>query len=119
MCELSAPQSLILFLVCSLARGVSSNKRTDMTNEKENSNSIVQVGAGACTPKPPMNYSKKGDIFSDSKKHQTATKKISSMVRNPSGLREKSRLQYSQTKNVKPSTVKMLVYFTLFWYVLN
>ncbi|KAK9922575.1 hypothetical protein M0R45_031036 [Rubus argutus] len=90
----------------SLARGVSSNNRTDMTNEKENSNSIVQVGAGACTPKPPMNYSKKGDILSDSKKHQTATKKISSMVRNPSGLREKSRLQYSQTKNVKPSTVK-------------
>lgn len=110
MCELSAPRSLILFLVCSLARGVSSNKKTDMTNEKENSNSIVQVGAGACTPKQPMNYSKK---------HQTATKKISSMVRNPSGLREKSRLQYSQTKNVKPSTVKRLGYFTLFWNVLN
>lgn len=84
-----------------------------MTNEKENSNSSVQVGAGACTPKPPMNYSKKGDLLSDSKKHQTA-KKISSMVRNPSGLREKTHLQHSQTKNVKPSNVKRLVYFTLF-----
>ncbi|PRQ49945.1 putative TPX2 central domain-containing protein [Rosa chinensis] len=82
-----------------LATAVSLNKGTDMTNEKENSNSV------ACTPKPPMNYSKKGDLLSDSKKHQGA-KKISSMVRNPSGLRGKSHLHSSQTKNVKPYTMK-------------
>ncbi|XP_004305425.1 PREDICTED: protein TPX2-like [Fragaria vesca subsp. vesca] len=79
-----------------LAAAVSFNKRTDITNEKENSNSI------ASTPKPPMKCSKKGDLQSDSKNHQTA-KKISSMVRNPSGLRGKSHLHSSQTK---PYTMK-------------
>ncbi|KAL6199616.1 hypothetical protein ACLB2K_029400 [Fragaria x ananassa] len=79
-----------------LAAAVSSNKRTDITNEKENSNSI------ASTPKPPMNYSKKGDLPSDSKNRQTA-KKISSMVRNPSGPRGKRHLHTSQ---IKPYTMK-------------
>ncbi|KAL6218319.1 hypothetical protein ACLB2K_011533 [Fragaria x ananassa] len=79
-----------------LAAAVSSNKRTDITNEKENSNSIDS------TPKPPMNYSKKGDLLSDFKNHQTA-KKISSIVRNPSGLRGKGHLHSSP---IKPYTMK-------------
>ncbi|KAL6138046.1 hypothetical protein ACLB2K_063332 [Fragaria x ananassa] len=44
----------------------------------------------------PMHF-KKGDLLSDSKNHQTA-KKISSMVRNPSGLRRKSHLHSSHVK---------------------
>ncbi|XP_050381912.1 protein TPX2 [Argentina anserina] len=79
-----------------LSTAVSLNEQTDMTNQKENSNYI------ACTPKPPMNISKKGDILSDTKKLQTA-KKISSMVRNPSGLRGKGHLTSSQAK---PCTMK-------------
>ncbi|KAL6218315.1 hypothetical protein ACLB2K_011529 [Fragaria x ananassa] len=79
-----------------LAAAVSSNKRTDITNEKENSNSIASI------PKPPMNYSKKGDLPSDSKNHQTA-KKISSMVRNQSGPRGKGHLNSS---HIKPYTMK-------------
>ncbi|CAN6572928.1 unnamed protein product [Malus baccata var. baccata] len=75
---------------------VSSNKKTVLTSGKENSKPIIQVEIEACTPKPPMSYSKK---------HQTA-KKIASMVRNPSALKQKSHLQSSQTKNIKPNSVK-------------
>nr|XP_011458422.1 PREDICTED: protein TPX2-like isoform X2 [Fragaria vesca subsp. vesca]XP_011458423.1 PREDICTED: protein TPX2-like isoform X2 [Fragaria vesca subsp. vesca]XP_011458424.1 PREDICTED: protein TPX2-like isoform X2 [Fragaria vesca subsp. vesca] len=66
-----------------LAAAVSSNKRTDITNEKENSNSIASI------PKPPMNYSKKGDLPSDSK--------------NQSGPRGKGHLNSS---HIKPYTMK-------------
>ncbi|KAM1717965.1 hypothetical protein ACFX11_025736 [Malus domestica] len=90
----------------SVLGAVSSIKKTDLTKGKENSKPIIQDEKEACTPKPPMSYSKKGGgLASHSKKHQTA-KKIASMVRNPSALKQKSHLQSSQTKSIKPNSVK-------------
>jgi targeting protein for Xklp2 len=88
----------------------SSSVKIEVSEDKLNSKSSVHVATEACTPKPAMTTSQKGDRVTDSKKHQTA-KKIASLVRNPSALKPKSQLQSSQAKSIKPSSVKRLVIF--------
>ncbi|KAM3217805.1 hypothetical protein P3L10_027248 [Capsicum annuum] len=57
------------------------------------------------TPAPPM-ISQKSDKNTDSKKRQTA-KKIASILRNPSALKTKARLQQSQLKkNSNPASAR-------------
>ncbi|PHT97104.1 hypothetical protein BC332_33970 [Capsicum chinense] len=57
------------------------------------------------TPTPPM-ISQKSDKNTDSKKRQTA-KKIASILRNPSALKTKARLQQSQLKkNSNPASAR-------------
>lgn len=56
-------------------------------------------------PAPPM-ISQKSDKNTDSKKRQTA-KKIASILRNPSALKTKARLQQSQLKkNSNPASAR-------------
>ncbi|KAG6661527.1 protein TPX2 [Carya illinoinensis] len=78
--------------------------KIEASDDKSNSKSTVNVGTEACTPKPTMT-SRKGDLMTDSKKHQTA-KKIASLVRNPSALKPRNQLQSSHAKSIKPSSVK-------------
>ncbi|KAL6211383.1 hypothetical protein ACLB2K_016610 [Fragaria x ananassa] len=82
-----------------LAAAISSNKRTDITNENENSNSIVG------TPKPLMNYSKQGDLLCDSKNHQTA-KKISSMMKPKLTLTRPKEPEFETSQHVSSVRVK-------------
>ncbi|XP_041006375.1 protein TPX2 isoform X2 [Juglans microcarpa x Juglans regia] len=78
--------------------------KIEASDDKSNCKSSVNVGTEACTPKPTMT-SRKGDLMTDSKKHQTA-KKIASLVRNPSALKPRNQLQSSHAKSIKPSSVK-------------
>lgn len=89
---------------------VASSKSRNASNEvTETFKSSGQTEKEACTP-IPLVTSKKEASVTDSKKHQTA-KKIASLVRNPSALKSKGRLQSSQVKNVKPSSAKRWVHF--------
>ncbi|XP_010482506.1 PREDICTED: protein TPX2-like [Camelina sativa] len=74
-----------------------SNAKTEQTQDKENI-------PPACTPKPPMHFSKGGKSM-DLKKQQTA-RKIASLLKNPSALRPKNQLQLSQPKGSHQKSVK-------------
>lgn len=90
--------------------GTSSNggiQRKD--HEQKRSVLESQVQNDACTPLPTLS-TYKGELRTKgatSKKQETA-RKIASMVKNPSALKARSQLQLSQTKNVKPNSVKRL-----------
>ncbi|KGN43645.1 protein TPX2 [Cucumis sativus] len=92
---------------CEDERGTSSNGGIHSKDNEQKRSGLSKVQNEACTPLPTSSTYKgeqrtKG---ATSKKHETA-RKIASMVKNPSTLKARSHLQLSQTKNVKPNSVK-------------
>ncbi|XP_023531076.1 protein TPX2-like [Cucurbita pepo subsp. pepo] len=93
---------------CEDGRGNSSNggiQRKD--HEQKRSVLESQVQNDACTPLPTLS-THKGEQRTKgaTSKRQETSRKIASMVKNPSALKARSQLQLSQTKNVKPISVK-------------
>lgn len=98
-------------------RGTSSNGGIHSKDNEQKRSGLSKVQNEACTPLPTSSTYKgeqrtKG---ATSKKHETA-RKIASMVKNPSTLKARSHLQLSQTKNVKPNSVKRLDFYVNFLY---
>lgn len=94
-------------------RGTSSNGRIQSKDNEQKRSGLSKVQNEACTPLPTLSTYKdeqrtKG---ATSKKHETA-RKIASMVKNPSTLKARSLL--SQTKSVKPNSVKRLDFVLIF-----
>ncbi|BFG25229.1 hypothetical protein CerSpe_115020 [Prunus speciosa] len=73
---------------------------------KPQSDAEVKVDIIPKEAKDESNVSADKSISEVDKAEDQTAKKIESIVRNPSALKQKSHLQSSQTKNIKPSSVK-------------
>ncbi|KAI5652483.1 hypothetical protein M9H77_29670 [Catharanthus roseus] len=86
------------------ANELNKEAKTSLTNlNSDDQTSFTQVGAEACTPAPQINTQRSNSLKTDSKKHQTA-RRIASMIKNPSELKSKHKMQQSEAKSNKPPT---------------
>ncbi|ONI17147.1 hypothetical protein PRUPE_3G140300 [Prunus persica] len=119
MPRIKAGRSFTVESMCDFSEAEEMQKNLESSSElKANDKSVetkpqselipaeVKVDIIPRVAKEESNVSADKSISEVDKEEDQTAKKIASIVRNPSALKQKSHLQSSQTKNIKPSSVK-------------
>ncbi|PQM34759.1 protein TPX2 [Prunus yedoensis var. nudiflora] len=116
MPRIKAGRSFTVESMCDFSEAEEMQKNLESSSElkandksvetKPQSDAEVKVDIIPKEAKDESNVSADKSISEVDKAEDQSAKKIESIVRNPSALKQKSHLQSSQTKNIKPSSVK-------------